>query len=82
MRHVFVLGAGTIGSLIAGLLSRSGDYAVYLADHDENALKRATEDVDRQNLTTFTLEAIQGSGLRHALSDYPCEAVISALPYY
>lgn len=82
MRHVFVLGAGTIGSLIAGLLSRSGDYAVYLVDHDESALKRATEDVDGQNLTTFTLEAIQGSGLRHALSDYPCEAVISALPYY
>jgi saccharopine dehydrogenase-like NADP-dependent oxidoreductase len=37
MRSVCVLGAGTIGSLIAGLLSRTGDYAVHLGDHNESS---------------------------------------------
>ena len=32
MKSVVVIGAGKIGSTIAGLLSRSGDYSVMVAD--------------------------------------------------
>ena len=40
MTNVLLLGAGTIGRMIATLLSQSGDYRVHVADTDVAALDR------------------------------------------
>ena len=40
MTKVLLLGAGTIGRMIATLLIESGDYGVRIADSDPEALRR------------------------------------------
>ena len=40
MTNVLLLGAGTIGRMIATLLTQSGDYVVRVADSDPEALRR------------------------------------------
>lgn len=82
MRNILLLGAGTIGSLAAFLLSRSGDYAVYLGDHDESTLNRASGNGVSPNLYPVILDATRADELRHFGSDHPVEAVVSALPYF
>ena len=39
--RVLVIGAGRCGTAIAAMLAASGDYAITLADSDENAEARA-----------------------------------------
>ena len=40
MKHVVVIGAGKIGTTIAGLLASTGDHQVTLADRSSEALAR------------------------------------------
>ena len=40
MTNVLLLGAGTIGRMIAALLTQSGDYRVRVGDTDVTALER------------------------------------------
>src|SRR4249919_3946240 len=56
MHRVLLLGAGTIGRMIAKLLSRTGDYEVLVDDVDERLLQRipqqsgtATRQLDAQH---------------------------------
>ena len=51
MQKGLVLGAGTIGSLIAGLLAQTEDYAVPLADPDEAVVMRVAAELGRHNLS-------------------------------
>src|SRR5689334_7457590 len=76
--RVLILGAGKIGRTVAKLLTRTGDYAVTIADADPAALARVEQKVpaaDRQLLdaTNFVL-------LRQAISEH--DLVLSALSFH
>jgi saccharopine dehydrogenase-like NADP-dependent oxidoreductase len=76
MTSVLLLGAGTIGRMIATLLSQSGDYQVRVADSDANALKRLHE---KLGVDTVVLDASNESQLKSAMNGI--QAVISALTF-
>lgn len=78
MKPVVILGAGKIGGAVAKLLTRSGDYAVTIADKNERALgrlKKAVPEVD--------IHAVDLSEEKELVKLLKCrERVISACPYY
>jgi saccharopine dehydrogenase-like NADP-dependent oxidoreductase len=76
MKSVAVVGAGNIGSAIAALLARTGDYEVRLLDMSAERLAQ----VDRRGVETATLDAADPAALRDALAGR--FAVISAAPYH
>lgn len=76
MTRVLLLGAGTIGRMIAMLLVRSGDYTVRVGDSDAEALQRLK---DKLGVDTVTLDADNVDQLSAAMSGM--EAVISALTF-
>jgi saccharopine dehydrogenase-like NADP-dependent oxidoreductase len=76
MKHVLVIGAGHIGTMIGELLAGSGDYRVTVADADAASLAALAP---RPNLGTRLLSATDRPALAAALSG--CYAVISAAPY-
>lgn len=75
MTKVLLLGAGNIGVAIAKLLQGSGDYAVTVADRDEQRLTGMPEGVK-----TMVLDVTDRAAVRRALSE--TDAVLSALPYF
>jgi saccharopine dehydrogenase-like NADP-dependent oxidoreductase len=76
MHRVLLLGAGTIGRMIAKLLSRTGDYEVLVGDVDERLLQRIPQ---QSGTATRRLDAQHPAevqeGLRHR------DSVISALNF-
>ena len=76
MHRVLVLGAGKIGSLVACLLSESGDYEVCLGDISLDACKRIVEDLGLSRVTPLLLD------VRHpdAISAYLTGASIRCGP--
>ena len=74
--RVVLLGAGHIGQTTAGLLSRSGDFVVKVADRSEAALSQLAG----LPLNTAVVDSEDGEALRHALVGH--DAVINALPYH
>lgn len=77
MRRVLIVGSGNIGSMLAQLLTETGDYAVTVADATPAAFERATLP---RGVKTRVLNATSEKDLAAALSD--CDAVISAAPYH
>ena len=77
MKQVVVIGAGKIGSVIADLLARSGDYAVTVADRSGDQLERlhTLGAVRRVQAEVADAEALRGL-FRGRF------AVISAAPYH
>ena len=73
--RVLVLGAGTIGATIAGMLAGSG-YEVTLADSSPEALRR----VRRDDISSRVLDVGDRTALEAALANQ--EAVVSALPFF
>jgi len=82
MRNILVLGAGVIGSSIAGLLTHTGEYSVHLCDNDEAVLKRIGTEIGEQNLRILCMDAMNQADLVRYLKKHPVEAIVSALPYY
>ncbi|MDP2322729.1 MAG: saccharopine dehydrogenase NADP-binding domain-containing protein, partial [Gammaproteobacteria bacterium] len=86
MHRVLVLGAGKIGSLIAGLLEESGDYAVTLADSRAGAAAEVAAAHQHRNgsngIQSIDLDATQLPELEAALRGQRSDAVVSSLPYY
>jgi saccharopine dehydrogenase-like NADP-dependent oxidoreductase len=81
MKRILMLGAGTVGSLIACLLSETGDYQLHVGDTDKEALRRAGE-LSSDRLTVHSLDATNRAALARFLESNPVDAVISCLPYY
>ena len=77
MKDVVVIGSGKIGSMIADLLARSGDYAVTVVD-------RSAEQLDRLEtaapVTRALLDVTDSAGLVALLKGK--FAVLSAAPYH
>ena len=76
-----MLGAGKVGSLIACLLSDTGDYQLYVGDSDEDVVRR-TQELSSDHLSVHSLDAMNRAALAHFLESHPVDAVISCLPYY
>ncbi len=76
MTNVLLLGAGTIGRMIATLLTQSGDYVVRVADSDAEALRRLQV---KFGVETVVLDASREDQLLSAMSGM--KAVISALTF-
>ena len=76
MTNVLLLGAGTIGRMIATLLSQSGDYRVRIGDTDEEALRRLHQ---RLGVETLVVDAANPEHLATAMNGV--QAVISALTF-
>jgi saccharopine dehydrogenase-like NADP-dependent oxidoreductase len=81
MKRILMLGAGKVGSLIACLLSETGDYQIYVGESDEDAIRR-TEDLGCPDLTVHSLDAMNRGALTRFLESHVADAVISSLPYY
>ena len=77
MHHVVVVGAGHIGSTIAGLLSEAGDYRITVAD--QSAERLAALGVQAR-VDHAVLDVTDGLALRGLLAGK--FAVLSAAPYH
>jgi saccharopine dehydrogenase-like NADP-dependent oxidoreductase len=76
-----MLGAGKVGSLIACLLSETGDYRLYIGESDGDAIRRA-EELASPNMTVHALDAMNRTALESFLKTQEVDAIISCLPYY
>lgn len=76
MKKIMVLGAGKIGTSIAKLLAKSGDYQVTLADINQQALQRLDASFA---VLTRTIDVSNVSVLITELT--PFDAVVSACSY-
>ncbi len=77
MKNIVVVGAGKIGSMIAELLGRSGDYAVTVVDRAQHQLDRLETTA---NVAKVVADITQGDALRQILVGK--FAVLSAAPYH
>jgi saccharopine dehydrogenase-like NADP-dependent oxidoreductase len=77
MRDVAVVGAGKIGSMIADMLGRSGDYRVTVADRSAEQLARLETSAPIQ---TVQLDVADRDSLQRLLDGK--FAVLSAAPYH
>lgn len=82
MKHVLVLGAGKIGSLIACLLSQREDYAVHLGDVTIEPAERLVKTLGLERVTPCLLDVRHPDTVSAYLSAHPVEAVLSCLPYF
>ena len=82
MPQVLVLGAGKIGSLIAGLLSAVGQYQVHLADLTLDAPKRLIDELSLSTITPCALDVRRSALFAQYVAAHRFDAVISSLPYF
>ncbi|HSW94064.1 MAG TPA: saccharopine dehydrogenase C-terminal domain-containing protein [Gammaproteobacteria bacterium] len=82
MHRVLVFGAGKIGSLIATLLSHSGDYRVCLADMHVDTPYLQHLFAKTPNLERVSLNAQNSKEISEFLRKNPVDTVISSLPFY
>ena len=77
MHEVLVIGAGKIGSVVAGLLAGSGSYRVTVADRCDVALAAVAHE---SPVTTLRLDVADADAMDRALAGK--FAVLSAAPYH
>src|SRR5271163_59211 len=77
MKHIVIVGAGKIGSMIAEFLGGSGDYAVTVVDRSQHQLDRLETSA---TITKIAADIAQRDTLRNILAGK--FAVLSAAPYH
>ncbi|MGB6976774.1 MAG: saccharopine dehydrogenase C-terminal domain-containing protein [Gammaproteobacteria bacterium] len=79
MKQIAILGAGTIGTLIACLLASTGDYGVHLMD-----VKNPDTDLPLldNHLKFFQIDVTQETALEKLLVQQKVVGIISSLPYF
>jgi saccharopine dehydrogenase-like NADP-dependent oxidoreductase len=77
MKHIVIVGAGKIGSMIAELLVGSGDYAVTVVDRSQKQLDRLET---AAKITKIVADITEPGALRGLLQGK--FAVLSAAPYH
>lgn len=82
MPQVLVLGAGKIGSLVAGLLSARGLYHVHLADLTLDVPKRLIDELSLSTVTPCALDVRRPDSVVAYVTSHRFDAVISSLPYF
>ncbi len=81
MKQILLLGAGKIGSLIACLLSETGDYDLHVGDSDQEAI-RQIDVLSCTDLEVHSLDAMKRGELEAFFASHKVDAVVSCLPYY
>lgn len=76
MKNITVMGAGNIGSAIADMLQKTGDYAVTLVDRDEARLKEVAKE---SGVQWKAVDVTDAASLDEAISE--AYAVLNALPF-
>ncbi len=82
MNRVLVLGAGKIGALVSGLLADAGNYQVQLADVNPEAARAVVRAHGKRTLSAHGVDAADPAALSRHVTEHPCDAVISSLPFY
>jgi len=82
MHRVLILGAGKIGSLIAGVLAESTAYEAHLGDVCETAARSVVNAHSFKSLQAHRVDASNSQDLIAHLRRVPVDAVISSLPYH
>lgn len=82
MQRILVLGAGKIGSLIAGLLADTGQFDVLIADNDPAAAEAAATGHWPRAVRHDALDAMDSDAVARYLQQRGCQAVICCLPYF
>ncbi len=82
MYRVLVLGAGKIGSLVAGLLSQNGSYEVHLGDVNLDRVNHLVADLKLEGVTLCLLDVRHPDMVSTYLSTHPVDAIVSSLPYF
>jgi saccharopine dehydrogenase-like NADP-dependent oxidoreductase len=82
MHTVLILGAGKIGSLVAGLLAEAGDYSVQVADVSAEVARSVVRAHGLPNMEAFALDASDKVALAAHLTRHGVEAVVSSLPFH
>ena len=82
MRRVVILGGGKIGSLIATVLVKSGDYAVFLGDVDSHVVAGLKKEISHKHFQTSHINVQDKTALRSFLAQTKPEAILSGLPYF
>ena len=77
MKDIVVLGAGKIGSTVAGMLAATGDYRVTLTDKSQEQVDRLTPNA---GVIPFPLDVEDAAALRALLKGK--YAVLSAAPFH
>ncbi len=76
MKNITVMGAGNIGSAIADMLQKTGDYAVTLVDQDEARLKQVAKE---SGVAWKCIDVSDAASLDGVLTN--AYAVLNALPF-
>ncbi len=76
MHRVLLLGAGKIGRMISRFLSETKDYHVVVADYDEEARQRLTQ---QSSVEAISLDASDRTQLKKVMLDF--DSVVSALSF-
>ncbi|MGB0908967.1 MAG: saccharopine dehydrogenase family protein [Nitrospirales bacterium] len=82
MRKILVLGGGKIGSLIAVLLSETGEYDVHLGDVDKDTTKRLDHEIENPYFHTHVIDVMAEHSLDTFLSTTKVDGIVSSLPYF
>ncbi len=82
MKHILVLGAGKIGSLIACLLAQSNAYSVCLADLELRDAQKVRDKLNLKGITAAQVDATHAASLETFIKQQQFTAVISCLPYF
>ena len=82
MQRVLVVGAGKIGSLVAGMLTESGDYEVLLADRDGAVAASVANAHWPRQVQSLALDAMDTKAVARCLTQRGCAAVVCCLPYF
>ena len=82
MYNVMVAGAGKIGSVIALLLSGSGDYQVYLVDKDFKSPESTRLDKMSHKIERVILDIEDTAQVVQYVQEKSIQAIISSLPYF
>lgn len=81
MQKVLVAGAGKIGSLIATLLSHSGDYDVYLIDSKTQSFNLKEQSAKQIPINVLEIDVMDSQALTALIKKHAFTALISCLPF-
>lgn len=82
MKKILVTGSGKIGSLIALLLQKSGDYQAIVADIHFDGLSAQKLKKACPEITTLSIDVSDGKVLQELMIQHQIDATVSCLPYF
>ena len=82
MRKILILGGGKIGSLIAVLLTETGEYEVHLGDVEKMTTERLAQEINNPNFHAHVLDVMAEGALDGFLSTTRIDGIVSSLPYF